>query len=145
MTKAEAARQYFSSGFNCSQSVFAVFAPELGLSIDQSLKLASAFGAGIGRRQLSCGAVTGAVMAISLKFGKGLNDEESKKTFTYDKTVAFMEEFAKKHKSINCRELLDGLDMNSEIEKIRELGYFQNRCPLYVSDAVEIAEKLLND
>lgn len=143
MTKAEIAKEYFKNNFNCSQSVLSSFAPELGLAADTSMKIASAFGAGIARQQLTCGAVTGAVMAISLKFGKGINDDDSKKVFTYEKSAAFMNAFAKKHGSICCRELLDGLDMVKDAEKIKELDLFRTRCVTYVSDAVEITEELL--
>jgi C_GCAxxG_C_C family probable redox protein len=143
MTKAEIANDYFKNNFNCSQSVLSAFAPELGISDDTSMKIASAFGAGIARRQLTCGAVTGAVMAISLKFGKGINDEDSKKVFTYEKSIALMNEFTQKHGSVCCRELLNGLDMVKDAEKIKELNLFRTRCVTYVSDAVEITEELL--
>lgn len=143
MTKAEIAKEYFKNNFNCSQSVLSAFAPELGLTADTCMKIASAFGAGIARQQLTCGAVTGAVMAISLKFGKGINDDDSKKVFAYEKSAALMNTFAKKHGSVCCRELLDGLDMVKDAEKIKELDLFRTRCVTYVSDAVEITEELL--
>ncbi len=45
----EAAYQYFLRGYNCSQSVVAAFAPQLGLTEELALRLSSGFGAGIGR------------------------------------------------------------------------------------------------
>ncbi len=145
MTRSETAQQYFKSGFNCSQSVLGVFAHDLGISKDSCLKIACGFGGGIARQQHICGAVTGAVMALGLKFGKGSNDDDAKKLFTYEKTQVLLEEFRQKHKSVNCRELLQGLDMIKDSEKIKELGLFQSLCPGYVKDAVEITEKLLKD
>jgi C_GCAxxG_C_C family probable redox protein len=64
MKRTEQAENYFSNHFNCSQSVLSAFASDLRLSIDNSLKVACAFGAGMGRQQHTCGAVTGALMAI---------------------------------------------------------------------------------
>lgn len=145
MIRTELARQYFRNSFNCSQSVLCVFAHDLGISRDSAMKLASAFGAGIARQQLTCGAVTGAIMALSLKFGKGLRDDDSRKTHAYSKALELMEEFKKRNKSITCLELLDGLDMIADIDKINELGYFKTRCVDYVMDAVEITEELLRE
>lgn len=145
MTKSDVAIQYFKNGFNCSQSVLCAFAPELGISKENSMKIASAFGGGIGRQQLTCGAVTGAIMALSLKFGKGLNDEDSKKQFTYNKTVALMNQFIALNGSVSCKELLNGLDMNHDIDKIKELHLFEVKCECYVRNAVELTEELLKE
>ena len=45
----EAAYAYFLKGYNCSQSVVAAFAPQLGLSEEMALRMSAGFGAGIGR------------------------------------------------------------------------------------------------
>jgi C_GCAxxG_C_C family probable redox protein len=99
----------------------------------------------MGRLQHTCGAVTGALMVLGLKYGKALNDPEEKKQLTYSKTREFFEEFNKLHGSTNCRDLLDGLDMTDPVDhqKIIDLKLFDIRCEKYVADAVNIAEKLL--
>ena len=79
MKKSEKAVEYFRNKFNCSQSVFTVFSPDYSFSENDSLKVSCAFGGGMGRQQLTCGAVTGALMAIGLKYGKGINDAEEMK------------------------------------------------------------------
>ena len=61
----------FYNGYNCAQSVLSVFAEDLGMSKDACLKLASPFGSGIAYMQETCGAVSGALMAIGLKYGRG--------------------------------------------------------------------------
>lgn len=53
----EAAYQYFLRGYNCSQSVVAAFAPQLGLTEELALRLSSGFGAGIGRMREVCGRI----------------------------------------------------------------------------------------
>lgn len=145
MNRSEKAKTYFHNGFNCSQSVFAAFSPETGISGDDSLRIATAFGGGIGRQQLVCGAVTGALMAISAKYGKALHDPEAKKQETYLLTQAFCEAFIRKHGSLNCRDLLMGLNMQDpeENRKIKELGLTETHCNRYVTDAVVITEELL--
>lgn len=144
MTKSEIAVDYFNNNFNCSQSVLVAFAPELGLSVNDSLKVACAFGGGMGKQQLTCGAVTGALMALGLKFGKALDDSEEKKKETYALTRRFCEEFKERFGSLNCLELLENLDMNDSADnaRIHELGLHESHCSKYVSEAVAILETL---
>jgi C_GCAxxG_C_C family probable redox protein len=145
MNRAEKASAYFRNGFNCSQSVFAAFAPGLGISEDQSLKIACAFGGGMGRQQLTCGAVTGALMTLGLKYGKAYHDEEEKKQHTYIVTREFCYAFINKFGSLNCRDLLMGLDMNNpeENQRIKDLDLSETHCTRYVEEAVKITENLL--
>jgi C_GCAxxG_C_C family probable redox protein len=145
MKKEEKAVKYFRNKFNCSQSVLVAFGSEYGISENECLKISCAFGGGMGRQQLTCGAVTGALMVLGLKYGKGIDDPEEKKQLTYSKTREFFEEFIKIHGSTNCRDLLDGLDMSDPVdhEKIMERKLFDIKCEKYVADTVSITEKLL--
>jgi len=144
MTRKEDAELYFADGFTCSQAVLTAFGKEAGLTEDQCLKVATAFGGGMARNQHTCGAVTGALMAIGLFHGRGMNDPVSEKELTYEKSNQFMAEFKKIHGSLVCRELLQGLNMNDpeDLKKIEALGLFQTSCARYVGDAVEILERL---
>jgi C_GCAxxG_C_C family probable redox protein len=143
--KKRIALSYFNNSFNCAQSVFTTFGPELGLSEDECLKIATAFGAGMGKQQHVCGAVSGALMVLGLKFGKSLNDPESNKENTYKKTEEFLKQFESENGSIHCKQLLQGLDMNSEKDLIRihELGLFENECEGYIKSAVQTLESLI--
>jgi len=58
------ASKAFQDGFNCAQAVLLSFARDLDSQEGDLLKLASGFGAGMARRQETCGAVSGGVMAI---------------------------------------------------------------------------------
>ena len=46
MNKADKAESLFRTGYNCSQSVYAAFAEELGITVEEAAKKASPFGAG---------------------------------------------------------------------------------------------------
>ena len=146
MDHSEKALTYFDNKFNCAQSVLASFAPELETSEDELLRVACAFGGGMGRQQFTCGAVTGSAMVLGLKFGKGIADSDDKKQETYEKTVELFEEFAKLNGSTNCRELLKGLDMRNEKElsEINAQELFHTHCRKYVSDAVKLTEQIIN-
>lgn len=147
MTKSENATLYFTDTFNCSQAVLAAFGQDYGLSEDQCLKLGCAFGGGMARQQMTCGAVTGALMALGLAFGRGANDPYSITGITYLKAAELFKEFKKRNGSLVCRELLHGLNMNDpqDQKKIQELELFQMVCVKYVLDAVEITEQLIAD
>jgi C_GCAxxG_C_C family probable redox protein len=145
MNYSESALQYFRTNFNCAQSVLTPFREQFGLTEDHCLKISCAFGAGMGRQQHTCGAVTGALMVLGLHFGKGKTDDNAKKIHTYEKSVEFIMAFTEKHGSINCLELLDGLHMSipEESKEIDARELYRVRCTRYVSDAVQIAEELI--
>jgi C_GCAxxG_C_C family probable redox protein len=123
------------------------FGSSYNISEEHCLKIACAFGAGIGRQQHTCGAVTGAAMVLGLHFGKGKHDDNARKLLSYDKTRALFKEFSEKHGSVSCLELLDGLRMNdvADLKKIEELGLFHTRCVQYVRDAADMVERMTSD
>jgi C_GCAxxG_C_C family probable redox protein len=145
MTRTEKATLYFANTFNCSQAVFASFGQEYGLSESQCLKIGCAFGGGMARQQSTCGAVSGALMALGLAFGRGIDDQYSKTGIAYEKTEELFEEFKKRNGSITCKELLQGLNMNDpeDMKKIQQQELFKTVCVKYVQNAVEITEKLI--
>ena len=93
MNKSQKAVSCFNNGFNCSQAVFSAFSPELGIPENVAYKIACPFGAGMGRMQETCGAVTGAFMVIGLKHGKSNSEEEYLKQLSYDLVNKFTEMF----------------------------------------------------
>jgi C_GCAxxG_C_C family probable redox protein len=144
MNRSDKALKYFRNKFNCSQAVFTVFGTENGLSENHCLKIGCAFGAGMGRQQLTCGAVTGALMALGLKYGKAISNPEENKQQTYEITREFFKEFKAKHGTTSCRELLRGLDINDpdDHQQIVDQGLFETLCEKYVTDSVRIVEEL---
>ena len=104
----------FANSYNCSQSVFSVFAPDFGISKDLGLRLAGPLGAGIARRQETCGAVTGALLALGLKYGKGENGTDEDKKRAYAVAQDFMKDFEAEFGSIVCLHLLDNNRMDTE-------------------------------
>ena len=65
------ARKNFSLGYNCSEAVFEALSGEcdLGLPPD-ALRVATGFGGGVGLYGDTCGALTGAVLAVSAVHGR---------------------------------------------------------------------------
>ena len=60
---------YFKQGYNCAQSVLAAFSDKLVISFERAVKVASSFGAGMGRLREVCGAVSGMFMVVGLLYG----------------------------------------------------------------------------
>lgn len=78
MNHIEKSLKLFESKFNCAQSVFASFSQELGLDEKQALKIGGCFGSGMRKGEV-CGACTGALMVLGLKYGQcEINDRKSK-------------------------------------------------------------------
>jgi C_GCAxxG_C_C family probable redox protein len=144
MDRATKAMEIFNSGFNCSQSVLAAFCNEFGLHGEIALKIACGFGGGMGRKAKTCGAVTGAFMVIGLKHGQTQSGDKAAKERTYGLLREFADLFAKKHGSIECRELL-ACDISTPegFKMADEKGLFKTICPKCVEDAVKILEKIV--
>ncbi|MGD0537534.1 MAG: C-GCAxxG-C-C family protein [Verrucomicrobiota bacterium] len=143
----ERASQKFLAGFNCAQAVLHAFAPELGLDSDTALKLAGGFGGGMARQGEVCGAVTGGIMAIGLKFGCGSKDDRAATERTYRNTQALMERFAQRHGSCLCRELLPGCDLRTleGQQRFKELDLRHRTCLSCVQTVAEALADILSE
>ncbi len=144
MNRVERALSCFEEGFSCSQAMLSTYGPELGLDRETALRVATAFGGGMGRMGATCGAVTGAFMVIGLKYGRTRVEDEETKEKAYSLVREFADRFESRNGSIVCRELL-GYDIGTpeERELAREQGLFATLCPRLVRDAAEIIERIL--
>jgi C_GCAxxG_C_C family probable redox protein len=131
----------FAQGFNCAQAVFSFFAARYGLDETAALKMASLFGGGVSRRGELCGAVSGALLALGL--ARGASTPEGKEE-AYRLGQEFMRQFDARHHSLLCRDLL-GYDISQPgiREQARQAGVFKTRCPVFVRDAAEIVQTML--
>jgi len=145
MTRSERAVSIFSEGYNCAQSVLFSFSDDLGIAGDTALKIASGFGGGIGRMQEVCGAVTGGIMVIGARYGRGEGDDRSVSGIAYAKTRELMCQFAERHGSFCCRTILNGCElMTEEGRKVySDNGYFSKVCTPCVRSVVDILEHII--
>lgn len=145
MKKSELAVSKFAGGYNCAQSVFYAFCEDLHMDPDTALKISSGFGGGMGRKGEVCGAVTGGIMALGARYGRGENEEWSALGETYDKTRQLMDQFASKHGSCLCRELLNGCDLATEAgqKAFQEQDLKNKVCNVCVQSAVAIVETMM--
>ena len=138
MNSIEEAVQLFESGYVCSQAVFAAFSQDYGLSKEQALKIGACFGSGMRKAEV-CGACTGALMVLGLKYG------ESKEK-SNDACEKFLDEFEKENGSYICRDLLD-CDISTEegVKYARENNLFKEFCPKMVESAAKITKDIVSD
>jgi C_GCAxxG_C_C family probable redox protein len=106
------AQAVFDLGYNCAQAVLVPFAVDVGVSDAEAYRMASVFGAGMGRLQETCGALTGAFMALGLAHGF----VDPKDSVTRDKllveTQRLAAEFKQEFGSLSCRDLT-ACDLNT--------------------------------
>ena len=141
MNKSEIAIKKFNeSNNNCAQSVLFSFSKDFGLDEKLALKIATGFGVGMGRNQSVCGAVSGAIMVISLKYGDNLEK-------TYSNVRNFIQKFKEKNMTIECIDLLNGCNLITEDGQkyYRENGLCQKKCNEYIKLSCVILEEILNN
>ena len=65
------AKECFKQGLNCSECVMTAFLNHFDTGLPKEVvKLATGFGGGMGHTKNTCGAITGAVMALSAIVGR---------------------------------------------------------------------------
>ena len=105
MDNVSKAVQYYENGYMCSQAVFAAFAEEFGITEKQAFQIGACFGGGMCKGEV-CGACTGALMVLGMKYGQfDLNDTASRAKGRA-MAVKFLDEFEKRKGSYICRDLL---------------------------------------
>jgi C_GCAxxG_C_C family probable redox protein len=144
MTRADKAHAAMNThSMNCAQTVITTFCKDVGMDKDLAMRVAWAFGGGMGQSGGTCGAVTGAYMVLGLGLKRSGDYMEDR-----IKMQAAMDEFRKRfkelHGSLNCTELT-GYDLSvpENAAKAHEKGVFANICPGLVRDAAKIVEDLL--
>lgn len=144
--RAEKAINCFSNGFNCAQAVLTAFSDDFLCPKKVALQISGAFGSGMGQLGETCGAVTGALMVLGLKYGKYKQDDTTSKDRTYANVKRFNDAFIYSFGSIKCSELIEyNLSKPEELTKAREAGVFQCICPKLIERAVNILESLVKD
>ena len=113
------------------------------LRIDDPLipRLATGFGAGIGRKGSICGALAGAVMALGMRLGRTDASDQDRKERIYEKCYEFCSQFEKEFGSVNCYNLT-GCDFTKDEERKRwQASGGNEKC----TAIVEKTEKMLSD
>lgn len=144
--RAEQAREYFTSGYNCAQSVFLAYQDITGIDEVLAATISAPFGGGMGRLREVCGAVSGMTMVAGfIAPNSQPNDNENKKN-CYATVQALAEEFRAENGSIVCRELLGLAQQKDDPTPSPRTGeYYKRRpCAEYVAIAARIVGEKIN-
>ena len=138
------ANELFRSGLNCSQAIVAVFSEEHGFPAETALKIAYPFGRGMGGCGHTCGALTGAMMVIGMKYGTASQNETDKMKLAREKTRRLIEIFESEHGTTLCNDLtgFDQRKLNGP-GLMAMLPHFHNTCRKFLETVVTFLEEEL--
>lgn len=137
------AEESFSSGLYCAESVLTSLASAQGIESDLLPRIATAFCGGMSRTCGTCGALTGAMMGVSLALGRSKEGEPVQPA--YDATQRLIREFEQEFGARDCHVLL-GCDLGTPEGQatFRENGLREQRCSKYTGKATEIAARIIS-
>jgi C_GCAxxG_C_C family probable redox protein len=136
--------QYAEKGFLCSEAVLLALSETQNITSEIIPRIATGFGAGISRHGEVCGALSGAVMGLGLRFGRSQVSETPQDSPPYHFGQTIVNLFAERFGKIRCRDILD-LDISSDEgrKKYREQRLWESKCRELIRIATELAYDLL--
>ena len=136
----------FRSGLNCAQSVLEPFAEKYGIDQETASRISCGFGAGMGRLQETCGAVTGSFMVISLHVCEKFPGNKERKESSYALIREFDNQFKEKHGTCRCADLLN-IDLKTPEgqQAFHDQHMNETICEKCIADAVAIVEDLTQE
>ncbi len=139
-TPAEEALATFDGGLFCAESVLSALAQRMGEEISPAI--ATGLCSGMARNGGTCGAVSGAILALGI--GLGRNHPGASVEPCYTAVNELMGRFRDRFGSTGCADLL-GCRLDSDEGQQRfEREALYERCRDYVRSATEIADDLLS-
>jgi C_GCAxxG_C_C family probable redox protein len=131
----------FDSGLCCAEAVAVALAKALGDDARTASRAATAFCGGMSRSGGPCGALTGAILGLSLAFGRRAAHESA--LGAYAAGAELVDAFEREFGARNCHSLL-GCDIRTPEGEARfNEQRLYVRCERYTLRAAEIAATLL--
>ena len=147
MTKGEAvglAEAMVEEGFLCSEAVFKAIACAQGITNELIPKVASGFAAGLGRSGEVCGAVSGAVLGLGLKYGRNSPEKTPPGRRPYWYATELVHAIKERKGAVTCAGIL-GLDLKDQgdLETYNKLDHWNTTCREVIKEATALAWDLL--
>ncbi len=112
LMRLKAEELYRSGQFLCSEAVFLVANEYLGHPVpDEMVRLASGFPVGMGTAGCACGALTGGVMALGIKYGRSAAGAPTPGMFEAARELH--DRFKRRRRVTCCRILIQDFDFGS--------------------------------
>jgi C_GCAxxG_C_C family probable redox protein len=147
MTKEEAVRlaeAVAEEGLLCSEAVFKAIACAQGITSELIPKVATGFAAGIGRSGEVCGAASGAIMGLGLKYGRNRPEETPPGRRPYWYSTELIQATRKREGAVTCAGIL-GLDLKDpgDVETYNKLDHWNRTCRELIKASTALAWDLL--
>jgi C_GCAxxG_C_C family probable redox protein len=143
-----AAEKKRCNSHNCAQAILHTYADVAGISEDEAMSIAGAFGGGMGNMEGTCGALVGSGLVL------GLVNKDKLKSMKQMRQI--MTKFQERNRATQCK-LLKGRSSEShqaclngrvvtDFDKVKGIGtkVVLRECPDCVADAAEFLEEQLN-
>ena len=140
----EIVNELFKQGIDCSQITLGYVAEKAGISDEVALKISSAFGGGMWRGR-TCGVITGALMALGMRYGFSEPIAPEEKSAFLSKCAAFEQKFAEEYGSVVCKEMLGGYDLGKpeDLQKVIEEELFFTYCNKVVCSGCKLLDEMM--
>lgn len=144
MDRCALAYQYHKEGYNCAQSVAAACADLAGRTPEEVLAALGGFGGGIGgSHEEVCGAVSGAVFILGLRYPFTQGADAAAKRKIYAQAKEFRRRFTEIFSLSRCGDLLRARPGVSEKTPAAQRLGITAHCDVMIVTAVEQLEALL--
>ncbi len=145
MTHMTEAVDLFKNGCACSQAILGAYASDVGLDRTAAMRIAAGFAGGM-RAGGTCGAVTGAIMVLGLKYCTDGCERYEGRQRAYEAVQEFQRRFAARNGSMACETLL-GVNISTAegMQAAKDRGLFADTCPRLVQSAAEILGQVMGE
>lgn len=131
----DAEEAYRKGDFFCSEAIMYSIRNNFELDVpEEVIAMASGFPVGIGKSKCTCGAVTGAIMALGLFFGR-TSGADPKVNKTLELANELQQHFKDKNKVLCCSILTKGMDMGS--------GEHKEQCIRFTGEMAEKVSEII--
>lgn len=113
------ATRKFKEGYNCAQAIVHHYAEKIGEPAALAFRAATGFGAGMGRKQQVCGALSGGILVIGCLYGRSEGDAKPAQESAYAKTRELLDRFETERGSVICKRLLGDCDLLTDAGRKR--------------------------
>jgi C_GCAxxG_C_C family probable redox protein len=137
----EKSKAYFDSGYGCAEAVLMAVTESKGMKSELIPRIATGFCGGMAHTNGMCGAVTGAVLALNLIYGRDHAGESKEKN--YQAIQTFLNKFREKFGDIGCPGLT-GVDLGTkEGHDLYSKRKLHTKCTEYVGEATRLVLELI--
>ncbi len=138
-----AAEGHAADGYLCSEAVLLALAESLGVESELIPRISTGFAAGVARTGNLCGALSGAVMGLGLRYGRDTPETEpGRRPYWYGGRLA--EAFEESYGSVTCPGVL-GLNIGDpdDYRRYSEEDMWATKCREVIKTATGLAWDIL--